>query len=132
MRLLACLLAGVLGCPWLLVQCVGWVGMFAKYAEDTRSVRIALEYTFDGKHACQVCEWVSENQQDQREESPVLQEEIKWSGLPFQNTVPLEHPLLGAWPPCLGTSSRPCFIPPESPPPEEFFLPSILSPDGLV
>jgi hypothetical protein len=58
------------GGHWIVLQSAAWVGMFVKYASED-SLPDALIKTFDGSHACRVCEFVqdgrnSEDRQDMR------------------------------------------------------------------
>ena len=46
--------------PLGVVQMCAWVGMFSDYMVETGSVKTSLDWTFDGQHPCEVCDYVSE------------------------------------------------------------------------
>jgi len=45
--------------PLGVVQVCSWVGMFSDYVVETGSVETSLEWTFDGLHSCEGCDFVS-------------------------------------------------------------------------
>lgn len=53
------------GGHWALIQSAAWAGMFLKFAKQG-SLHSAVIKTFDGKHPCQLCQWVD---QEQKKES---------------------------------------------------------------
>ena len=67
---LVMMLTLAVGGHWVVLQSAAWVGMFVRYASED-SVPDAIVKTFDGNHACKVCEFVQEgrhgeNRQDMR------------------------------------------------------------------
>lgn len=50
-----------LGMHWVLLQGVAWTGMFLSFASQGAVIE-AVEKTFDGQHACPLCEKVKEGQ----------------------------------------------------------------------
>ena len=55
---LVMLLIFSIGGHWLILQSGAWVGMFLSFSR-TDSVEEAVVKTFDGKHPCKVCKFVS-------------------------------------------------------------------------
>lgn len=49
------------GGHWALIQSAAWAGMFLKFAKQG-SLQTAVIKTFDGKHPCQLCNWVDHEQ----------------------------------------------------------------------
>ena len=45
--------------PLGIVQVCAWVGMFNGFVVETGSVETSLEWTFDGQHGCEGCDFVS-------------------------------------------------------------------------
>lgn len=79
-----------LGLHWLVLQSVGWLGMFAAFAQ-TDSLRDALSRTFDGQHPCAVCKFVSQGRRaEQSEPRHTAPTKVDFA-LPFA-TVALLHP----------------------------------------
>jgi hypothetical protein len=70
--LVALALAFSLGAHWSLLQVVAWVNMTVTYAQDA-SLTEAIEKTFDGKHACQLCKMVDEGKQKEQQQSTTVQ-----------------------------------------------------------
>jgi hypothetical protein len=58
-------LACSVGAHWPLLQSVAWVGMAISYSQGT-SVAEGLAKTFDGKHPCKLCRFVSEGKKSER------------------------------------------------------------------
>lgn len=54
------------GGHWALIQSAAWAGMLINFAKQG-SLRSAVEKTFDGRHACSLCEWVEHEQQNERD-----------------------------------------------------------------
>ncbi len=63
------------GGHWALIQSAAWAGMLLNFAKQG-SLRSAVEKTFDGRHACSLCEWVEHEQQNERDEFDFLAHEI--------------------------------------------------------
>jgi hypothetical protein len=66
--LTVCALVVLIGGHWFALQSAAWVSMAVKFSR-TDTVSVALQKTFDGKHACQLCKIVkagkaSEKKQD--------------------------------------------------------------------
>ncbi|MFP6886795.1 MAG: hypothetical protein VB997_04505, partial [Opitutales bacterium] len=55
--------------PLGVVQVGAWVDMFNEFVEQTGSVAISAEWTFDGDHRCSVCEYVGEETGKDEEQS---------------------------------------------------------------
>ena len=58
--------------PLGIVQVCAWVGMFSDCVVETGSVEKALDWTFDGQHRCEGCDFVSKQvaeSEEQRETS---------------------------------------------------------------
>ena len=49
----------VLGGHWAVLQVAAWTGMAISYSQND-SVGAALSKTFDGKHHCKMCQWVTQ------------------------------------------------------------------------
>lgn len=75
--LLLCL---ALGLQWALLQGIAWTGMFISFAREG-SVIEAVEKTFDGQHACELCKKVKEGTQDSNNSSSGTQEDDAAKGL---------------------------------------------------
>lgn len=70
--LVALALAFSLGAHWSLLQVVAWVNMTVTYSQDA-TLGEAIEKTFDGKHACQLCKLVTEGKQKEQKQSTTVQ-----------------------------------------------------------
>ncbi|HEY1170187.1 MAG TPA: hypothetical protein VGH19_02350 [Verrucomicrobiae bacterium] len=70
--LVALALAFSLGAHWSLLQVVAWVNMTVAYSQDA-TLGEAIEKTFDGKHACQLCKLVDEGKQKEQQQSTTVQ-----------------------------------------------------------
>ena len=46
--------------PLGVVQVSAWLGMFSDYLEETGSLTTSLDWTFDGQHRCEGCDFVRE------------------------------------------------------------------------
>ncbi|MFZ2276878.1 MAG: hypothetical protein WAW39_03725 [Prosthecobacter sp.] len=75
--LLLCL---ALGLQWALLQGIAWTGMFISFAREG-SVIEAVEKTFDGQHACELCKKVKKGTQDSNNSSSSTQEDDATKGL---------------------------------------------------
>jgi hypothetical protein len=75
--LLLCL---ALGLQWALLQGIAWTGMFISFAREG-SVIEAVEKTFDGQHACELCKKVKEGSQDSNNSGSSTQEDDAAKGL---------------------------------------------------
>ena len=76
--LLVAVLSCTLGLHWALLQTAAWVGMVATYSQ-TAPLSEALAMTFDGKHPCNLCKFVRDghNSERQREaQKPVVQLDV--------------------------------------------------------
>lgn len=64
-----------LGLHWMFLQTVAWTGMMVKYSQ-TVTVEQAINWTFDGSHACKLCKLVQEGSKSRTnktaEQAPVL------------------------------------------------------------
>jgi hypothetical protein len=56
--------------PWTLLQSAAWFGMLISYSR-VASLSKAIEMTFDGEHPCQLCKYVRQGQQEEREQKPI-------------------------------------------------------------
>lgn len=66
--LTVCALVVLIGGHWFALQSAAWLGMAVNFSK-TETVSVALQKTFDGKHACKLCKIVkagkaSEKKQD--------------------------------------------------------------------
>jgi len=68
--LIAALMISI-GAQWALLQSAAWVRMAVTYSLEEGSLAEGLKKTFDGKHACNLCEAVKEGKQSD-EKSPAL------------------------------------------------------------
>jgi hypothetical protein len=75
--LLLCL---ALGLQWALLQGIAWTGMLISFAREG-SVIEAVEKTFDGQHACELCKKVKEGSQDSNNSGSSTQEDDAAKGL---------------------------------------------------
>ena len=48
------------GMPLAFVQVGAWLNMIDEFYQETDSISLSLEWTFNGDHACSVCQFVSE------------------------------------------------------------------------
>lgn len=69
-----------LGLQWALLQGIAWTGMFISFAREG-SVIEAVEKTFDGQHACELCKKVKEGSQDSGNSGSSTQEDDAAKGL---------------------------------------------------
>ena len=46
--------------PLAFVQVGAWLNMIDEFYQETDSISLSLEWTFNGDHACSVCQFVSE------------------------------------------------------------------------
>jgi len=80
-RGLVLLLCLALGLQWALLQGIAWTGMFISFAREGSMIE-AVEKTFDGQHACELCRKVKEGTQDSgNREQQGTQEEDAGKGL---------------------------------------------------
>ena len=56
-----------IGLHWMLVQSVAWTSMLVTYSQ-TGTIVEAFKKTFDGKHPCQICRFVTEGQHQEKAE----------------------------------------------------------------
>ena len=56
------------GGHWALIQSAAWAGMFLSFAKQG-SLHSAVIKTFDGKHPCQLCQWVDHEQKKESKPS---------------------------------------------------------------
>ncbi|MFO1500111.1 MAG: hypothetical protein U1G07_17265 [Verrucomicrobiota bacterium] len=60
----------VLGLHWTFLRTVGWVNMFASFAQ-TGTVHEALVKTFDGSHPCSMCKFVKNAKHGEKKEQSI-------------------------------------------------------------
>jgi hypothetical protein len=72
--LLVFLLCATLGFHWALLQSAAWVGMIVNYSRQG-SLRDAVSKTFDGRHPCALCKFVSAGKKT--EKKPESQLDVK-------------------------------------------------------
>ena len=48
------------GMPLAFVQVGAWLSMIDEFYQETQSIRLSVEWTFDGDRPCGVCKFVSE------------------------------------------------------------------------
>ena len=48
------------GMPLAFVQVGAWLNMIDEFYQETQSISLSLEWTFNGDNACSVCQFVSE------------------------------------------------------------------------
>lgn len=65
-----------IGAQWALLQSAAWVRMAISYSWEAGSLAEGLTKTFDGKHACNLCEAVKEGK-DSDKKSPALESSKK-------------------------------------------------------
>ena len=65
-------LAFSLGAHWSILQVVAWVNMTVAYSQDA-TFGEAIQKTFDGKHACQLCKLVDQGKQKEQQQSTSVQ-----------------------------------------------------------
>ncbi|OYW75017.1 MAG: hypothetical protein B7Z37_15235 [Verrucomicrobia bacterium 12-59-8] len=75
--LLLCL---ALGLQWALLQGIAWTEMLISFASEG-SVIEAVEKTFDGQHACELCKKVKEGTQDSNKRKQSTLEESAGKGM---------------------------------------------------
>ena len=63
-----------LGLQWALLQGIAWTGMFISFAREGSMIE-AVEKTFDGQHACELCKKVKEGSQDSGNSGSSTQED---------------------------------------------------------
>jgi hypothetical protein len=72
--LMALAFFSIAGGQWAVVQSVAWAEMLRDYTLQTGSVTVAVEHTFDGQHACEMCRRIqaAKSQEQEHKQSPVL------------------------------------------------------------
>ena len=58
------------GGHWALLQSVAWVEMLRDYSQQTGSIAVAVEQTFDGQHPCELCQQIQVAKAKERKEAP--------------------------------------------------------------
>ena len=48
------------GMPLAIVQVGAWLNMIDEFYQETQSISLSVEWTFNGDHPCSVCQFVSE------------------------------------------------------------------------
>ena len=48
------------GMPLAFVQVGAWLNMIDEFYQETQSISLSVEWTFNGDHPCSVCQFVSE------------------------------------------------------------------------
>jgi hypothetical protein len=61
-----------IGGHWAVLQTAAWIGMAITYAKQ-EPVDVALSKTFDGKHPCKLCTFVSEGKKSERKSEGQLE-----------------------------------------------------------
>ncbi len=59
------------GGHWAILQSVAWVEMFKTYSQ-TKTLAVAAEKTFDGKHPCEVCNRIEHAKKRAEKSTPIL------------------------------------------------------------
>jgi hypothetical protein len=65
--LTVCALVVLIGGHWFVLQSAAWVSMAVNFSK-TDSVSVALQKTFDGKHACKLCKIVKAGQASEKKQ----------------------------------------------------------------
>ena len=60
----------IAGGHWAVLQSVAWVGMLHDYTQQTGSIAVAVEQTFDGQHPCELCQQIQVAKAKERKEAP--------------------------------------------------------------
>jgi hypothetical protein len=70
--ILALTLVATIGGHWAFLQTVAWVGMTISYSQES-CLSQAMAKTFDGKHPCKLCKFVSEGKKSEQKSEMKLQ-----------------------------------------------------------
>jgi hypothetical protein len=57
-----------LGLHWALLQSIAWVTMIVRYSQST-SLKLAIIQTFDGQHPCDICLFVADGMQSEKQQA---------------------------------------------------------------
>lgn len=79
-----------MGAHWAILQSVAWTGMLVSYSRQG-SFKEALQNTFDGRHACELCKFVKagrQSEQKQGQEKLLLKLDLFVLGTPGQSLFP--------------------------------------------
>lgn len=68
-RMIVLLVCLSLGMHWVVLQGIAWTGMFIAFAREG-AVMEAVEKTFDGEHACALCQKVKEGRESSGSTQP--------------------------------------------------------------
>ena len=60
----------IAGGQWAVLQSVAWAEMLHRYSQQTGSVAVAVEQTFDGQHPCELCQEIQVAKAKEHKESP--------------------------------------------------------------
>jgi hypothetical protein len=104
-----------LGGHWAILQSVAWVTMVASYSQ-TAPLKAALVKTFDGKHPCPICKFVStgkKSEQKQETQKLLTKLDIFLASTPAGLFPPVPDALHFTQPPSAGARSD---APPTPPP----------------
>jgi hypothetical protein len=82
----------IAGGHWAVVQSVAWTEMLRDYTQQTGSVAIALEQTFDGQHPCELCRQIQAAKSQEHKESPVAPTAKEDAKVKAVATDPFLHP----------------------------------------
>ena len=60
----------IAGGHWTVLQSVAWVEMLHSYSQQSGSLAVAVEQTFDGQHPCELCQQIQVGKAREHRESP--------------------------------------------------------------
>ena len=63
-------LFSIAGGHWAVLQSVAWAEMLRAYSQQSGSVAVAVEQTFDGQHPCKLCREIQFAKSKEHKESP--------------------------------------------------------------
>ena len=63
-------LFSIAGGHWAVLQTVAWAEMLHDYTQQTGSVTVAVEQTFDGVHPCELCREIATAKAKEHKQSP--------------------------------------------------------------
>ena len=84
-------LFSIAGGHWAVLQSVAWVAMLHDYSQQTGSIAVAVEQTFDGQHPCELCQKIQAVKAKERRETPPapgMQDDAKVKALVAASVLP--------------------------------------------
>ncbi|MBT3667567.1 MAG: hypothetical protein HN548_08820 [Opitutae bacterium] len=61
------------GMPLAFVQLGAWLNMIGEFYQESQSISLSVEWTFNGDHPCSACQFVSEQNDSEKKDLPSME-----------------------------------------------------------